>query len=321
MAGPRILFVTEKWAECDPSHGLSNAHHNYIGSFEATGIGTAYTFFFDEHVAQHGTRCDEALIERVQELRPDIVLTTPVRGTDINPAPLTFALLRAGRGPKVVMFNGDTCDDAGVRFCEFFAPAVDLVVALDCYTYYPSRVADPSKYLNAWTPQDPRLYYAGSEDRTIDVSFIGSVANYADRRRALGALAAAGIDVTRGGGSAEGLLTMEEYAATLRRSKIVLNFAKPAFETAMFQCKGRTTEATLSGALLFEQGNPETSHWFTPNVHFVPFQSERDLVGQVQRFLAHESARAAIAESGRKHAEQNLSAAAFWRRVLNAVLP
>lgn len=317
MSGPTILFVTEKWAECDPSHGLSNAHHNYIGSFATTGLGTAHTFFFDEHVVQHGTRCDEALLERVSQLRPDIVLTTPVRGTDVNPSPLTFALLRANGGPKVVMFNGDTCDEHGVRFCEIFAPAVDLVVPLDCYTYYPSRVADPSKYLNAWTPQDPRLYHAGSDDRTIDVSFIGSVANYTDRRSALNALTAAGIDVTRGGGQAEGLLSMEDYAATLRRSKIVLNFAKPTFETTVFQCKGRTTETTLSGALLFEQANPETAHWFTPDVHFVSFANERELVSKVQYYLAQEPKRAAIAEAGRRHAEQNLSATAFWRRLLN----
>ncbi len=32
MSLPRILCVTEKWAECDPSHGLSNVHHNFIGS-------------------------------------------------------------------------------------------------------------------------------------------------------------------------------------------------------------------------------------------------------------------------------------------------
>jgi hypothetical protein len=321
MAGPNILFVTEKWAECDPTHGLSNAHHNFIGSFRATGLGTAHTFFFDEHVATTGARCDEALIDLAGALRPDLIFVTPVRGTDVNPAPLTLALLRAGTGPKVVMLNGDTYDDAGVRWTESFAPAVDTVVVQDCYSHYPARVADPAKYLAAWTPQDPALYFSSDDERPIDVSFIGSVANYPDRKRALGALAAAGIDVTRGGGQAEAALSMEDYAAILRHSKIVLNFARPVFEHPVFQCKGRTIEATLSGALLFEQANPETARWLTPNVHYVAFENERDLVTKVGRFLANGAERLTIAHAGRLHAEKNLSAHAYWRRILSAVLP
>jgi len=321
MAGPNILFVCEKWAECDPTHGLSNAHHNFIGSFRASGLGTAQTFFYDEHVVQTGTRCDAALIDLVASSRPDLIFVTPVRGTDVNPAVLTLALLRAGNGPKVIMLNGDTYDEAGVRWTESFAPAVDKVVVQDCYSYFPTRVADPAKYLTAWTPQDPTLYFSSDDERGIDVSFIGSVANYPDRQRALGALAAAGIDVVRGGGQAEGALSMEDYAATLRRSKIVLNFAKPVFEYQVFQCKGRTIEATLSGALLFEQANPETAQWLTPDVHYVAFENERDLVTKVSRFLLNGAQRLAIAHAGRLHAEKNLSADAYWRRILSAVLP
>jgi hypothetical protein len=165
------------------------------------------------------------------------------------------------------------------------------------------------------------LYFSSDDERPIDVSFIGSVANDPDRKRALGALAAAGIDVTRGGGQAEAALSMEDYAAILRHSKIVLNFARPVFEHPVFQCKGRTIEATLSGALLFEQANPETARWLTPNVHYVAFENERDLVTKVGRFLANGAERLTIAHAGRLHAEKNLSAHAYWRRILSAVLP
>ena len=321
MAGPNILFVCEKWAECDPTHGLSNAHHNFIGSYRATGLGAAQTFFYDEHVVQTGTLCDEALVNLVGAIRPDLIFVTPVRGTDVNPAPLTLALLRSGNGPKIVMLNGDTYDDAGVRWTESFAPAVDAVVVQDCYSYFPARVADRAKYLTAWTPQDPTLYFASDDERPIDVSFIGSIANYPDRQRALAALAAAGIAVARGGGQAEGALSMEDYAGVLRRSKIVLNFAKPVFEYPVFQCKGRTIEATLSGALLFEQANPETAHWLTPDVHYVAFDDERDLVSKVAHLLRDDAQRQAIARAGRLHAAQNLSADVYWRRILSSVMP
>jgi hypothetical protein len=321
MSEPSILFVSEKWAECNPAHGLSNAHHNFIGSFRATGLGAVHTFFFDEHVLNTGTRCDAALMALADRLRPDLIFMTPVRGTDINPAPETLADIRRTIDTRIVILNGDSYDDAAVRWMEGFASVVNRIVVQDCYSYYPGRARDASRYLDAWTPQDPGLYFATDEARTIDVSFIGSVANYPDRKRALGMLAEAGIDVMCGGGQAEGALSMEDYAATLRRSKIVLNFARPVFESPIFQCKGRTIEATLSGALLFEQENPETARWLTPGQHYVPFDSERDLIVKVRHYLANEDERDALAQAGRLHAMQTLSADAYWRRILSAVIP
>ena len=321
MTAVKILFVCEKWAECDPSHGLSNAHHNFIGSFRATELGTCQSFFYDEHVATHGSRCDAALLERAERFRPNMVFATPVRGTDINPLTDTLSDIRAKTAARIVVLNGDTYDDDAIAWTESFAAVADLVVIQDCYSYYPSRVRNPRKYFDAWTPQDPTLYFANGGERSVDVSFIGSVARYPDRKRALGVLAAAGIDVIQGGGQAEGSLSMDDYAATLRRSKIVLNFARPVFESPMFQCKGRTIEATLSGALLFEQANPETARWLTPGQHYVSFGDERDLVTKVRNYLFNASERIALAEAGRAHSEKNLSADAYWRRILSALDP
>lgn len=315
---PKILFVCETWAECDPSHGPSNAHHNFIGSFAASGLGTYQTFFFDEHAWRTKTPCDRALIEQARLFRPDIVFMTPVRGTDLNPSLETLAIIRAETGARIVVLNGDTCDEAGVRWCEAWAPVADRIVVQDCYSLYPRAVRRPDKYLPLWTPLDPRLFRHGDGPRDIDVSFLGSVARYPDRKRALGLLAAKGIDVARGGGQAEAPLTVAEYAAVLRRSKIVLNFARAVFDAPVFQCKGRVVEATLSGALLVEQANPETERWLASGVHYASFETDAELVDVVQRYLADEDARAAIAATGAAHAERTLSAAAYWRRVLDA---
>jgi len=317
---PTILFACEKWAECDPRHGLSNAHSNFIGSFRASGMGKYDCFFFDEHAWRTGAACDDALVEKCAELRPDLVFVTPVRGSDLNPKPETLARLRAQTGARVAVLNGDTFDEDGVRWCEGFADAADRIIVQDCYSLYPSRVNDPAKYLAAWTPQDPSLFHRGAAHRPIDVSFLGSVARYPDRKRALGLLDAAGFAVRHGGGQAEAALPVEEYAETMRRSKIVLNFARPVFDHPVAQCKGRTIEAVLSGALLLEQANPETERWLTPGVHYVSFDGERDLVNKVRYFLDRETDRAAIAASGATHAETHLSAHVYWRRVFDAVL-
>ncbi len=318
---PKVLFVCETWAECNPAHGPSNAHHNFIGSLAATGLGAIETFFFDEHVRRTGARCDAALMEKARTVRPDLIFFTPVRGSDVNPLPATFALLRAESRARVISLHGDTHDDAGVAFAEEYAPAVDRVVVQDSYSRYPLRAQDPAMYLAAWTPQDPRIFFPGKSPRTVDVSFQGSVARYPDRKRALGLLEAAGIAVDRGGGQAESTLSIEAYAAELRRARIVVNFARPVFEAPTFQCKGRTVEATLSGALLFEQANPETMRWLTPGKHFVAFEDERDLVEKVRYYLAHEDERAAIGAAGCAHAVSHLSADSYWRRLFAEVLP
>jgi hypothetical protein len=300
MASAKVLFVCEKWAECDPAHGPSNAHHNFIGSFVASGAGPHESFFFDEHVWRTKEPCDTALLARVRASQPDLIFVTPVRGSDLNPTRDTIARLRRETGARVVVLNGDTCDEAGVRWCENFAPVVDRIIVQDCYSLYPMSVRDPSKYLALWTPLDPALFYRGTGERSIDVSFLGSIARYPDRKRAIGVLAEAGIPVTQGGGQAEGALSVADYAAILRRSKIVLNFARAVFEAPQFQCKGRVVEAALSGALLIEQANPETEHWLTPGEHYAAFGDERDLVDVVRYYLAHEND--------------------YWRRVLDEIV-
>lgn len=317
---PKILFVCERWAECDPTHGPSNAHHNFIGSFRASGLGECTTFFFDEHAWTTKQRCDSALLEACRTFQPDLVFITPVRGTDLNPTLETLSRLREEFGARIVMLNGDTADEAGVAWCERFAPVVDRVIVQDCYSLYPSRVRDPVRYIALWTPQDPTVFYRGTGARTLAVTFLGSVARYPDRKRALGLLMADGVDVTQGGGQAETALAIDDYAAILRRSKITINFAKPVFEAPMFQCKGRVIEATLSGALLFEQANAETARWLTAGVHFVAFENERDLLEKVRHYLAHDDERTAIAAAGTDHAERTLSARVYWQRVLDAAL-
>ena len=36
---PYVLFVTEKWCDCNPDRGPTNSEHNLFGSLEASGLG------------------------------------------------------------------------------------------------------------------------------------------------------------------------------------------------------------------------------------------------------------------------------------------
>ncbi|MFP6734640.1 MAG: glycosyltransferase [Rhodospirillales bacterium] len=321
MSLPRILCVTEKWAECDPSHGLSNVHHNFIGSLKSCGLGYVDTFFFDEVAHQTKQRCDAHLLEYCRARPAQMIFLTMVRGTDLNPAPETLARIGDDLGIPIVSAYFDTTDAYAIEWIDTYAPFVDVNVIVDCYSNYAANGAWPDKFLPTWTPQDPDLYQEGKGARPIDVSFLGSVRVYPGRKLALGMLADAGIEVRQGGGQIEGGLPPQDYAGIFRQSRITINFSGPALDGPGNQCKGRVIEATLSGALLMEESNRETEMWFTPGVHYAAFTDERDLVEQVRHYLAHEEARAKIAAAGAAHARANYSAEAFWRRVLARALP
>ncbi len=125
MTKPKVLFVTEKWAECDPSHPLSNSHHNFIGSLEATGLADLSIFHFDETVLQTRDSCDKPLIETCRDLRPDMIFMTMVRGTDVNPKSDTLARIRNELGVKIASLYGDSFDQPAIDWIEAYATSID----------------------------------------------------------------------------------------------------------------------------------------------------------------------------------------------------
>jgi hypothetical protein len=320
-AKPNVLIVTENWADCDPGRGPSVQHANFIQSLRSTGLAEVDTFFIDECVVRTGRHADELLHDLCVQRKPDILFLKMVRGSDLNPSAENLARIRRSVGVKVVSVYGDTTDEPTIRWIETYSPAVDLNIVQDCYSTYPRVAADVSKFLPAWTPQDPAIFHNGESVRDIGAVFLGSVMRYPERKLAVYALAQSGLPFLHRGGQSEDPLSMESYGDLLRRSKISLNFSRPVFDEQGHQCKGRVIETTLCGALLLEQRNPETPIWLTPGRHYVEFTDQRDLVDKVRYYLAHEDERAAIAAAGAAKAQSCYSAVAYWQRVFNALAP
>ena len=131
---------------------------------------------------------------------------------------------------------------------------VDLIVVQDCYSVYPKHISDTASFIDLWTPQDPSIFRLPDEDdRPIDVSFMGRVDRYTDRKIFIGMLQEHRINVVQKGGLSEHKFSISAYANHLRRSRIALNFSRPVFDEPNHHCKGRTVETTLCGALLMEQ--------------------------------------------------------------------
>jgi len=308
---PHVLFVTEKWCDCNPEKGLSNNDHNFFGSLESTGLSTQDHFFFDEYCLEHGSHCDEALLQYCISTRPTLLAYT---WCDSSYCPLltTLHFIRTRLHIPVVAIWWEAVEMIGKAI-----PYVDLNVNLSGHTL--PWIVEQEKNLLLWTPQDPRVFLDRRKNRDIDVSFIGSVrkSHYVDRHAGLAALKNSGMHVFRAGGQREKPVSIQEYASFFQRSKITLNFSLGSDGVHHF--KGRVLEALLCGAMLLEQTNPETPIWFTPFTDYVPFEDTDDLIEKVRYYLGNEDERQLIATHGHAKAQELYNAMAFWNRIFARV--
>ena len=314
---PKALLVHENWVDCDPSRPPASAHHFLSGSLRASGLAEQESVFLDDITREYGAARDEAFLTACAQSDPDVVILKLVQGIDVNPRPETIRRVRDDFHIPIVTLFTDTNSRQSVIWMESYASAATANLIIDSYSTYPEIVENGSIYFDTWTPQDPTVFFPTKARRDLDVSFVGSVARYPDRKLAVGLLAASGIDIYQAGGDAEVPLSIEDYAEVLRRSRITLNFSRPVFDEPNFQCKGRVWEATHCGAMLMEQENPETARWLEDGKHYVGFADERDLIEKTEYYLAHEDERASIAATGCHKVQADYSATVFWQQVLD----
>lgn len=307
---PRVLFVTEKWCDCNPASGTTNSEHNLFSSLGASGLASYELFHYDEYHLTHGEPCDNALLDRCTHSRPDLAVLTFVSGLPYNPRMETIARMHE-MGISLISIWFDTTGPSPLHLPEALLPYVVFNVVLDSTTSYQHKTAHPEKYLPLWTPQDPTLFHDPGLPRDIEVSFLGSMHNRPDRKAAIETLIGHGFRVHQTGGQRERLVSPQEYANILQRSKITLNFGRnaPGYE----QAKGRIFEATLCGAMLLDEQNPQTSAWFEPMAEYVPFANHTELIERVQHYLQHEGERQAIAARGHQKATHHYGAEQWWR--------
>lgn len=309
---PHVLFVTEKWCDCNPSCGISNSEHNLFGSLETSGWATQDRFHPDEYHFQNHRPFDTALLLKCIKSNPDlIILTWP--GT---PKLKTLKLIKERLRIPMVAIWWDSVNH--MEEAESFLPFVELNIVVDSTTAYLRRTYQPEKYMPMWSPQDPRIYYNPNLHRDIDVCFVGTMTDHPDRLAGISALISNGMDVYQTGGQRDCRLSVDEYARTYMRTKIALNFCY--HPNSIAQLKGRVFEVTLCGAMLLEADNSETAKWFEPMVDYVPFTDETDLVEKVKYYLAHDAERIEIAARGHQKAKELYTGEMFWKTVFRRCL-
>jgi len=316
---PHVLFVTEKWCDCKPEYGITSSEDNLWGPLEVSGLATYDLFHFDEYYYMHKQSGDEALLNLCNESKPDLMVLTwiPVPEECCNPEHETLYKIRNNlKIPIVAMWFDSVCPKI-MALSEELLPFVDLSVVADSTTAYLERTCQPEKYLSMPHPKDPRVYYDGGFDRDIDISFVGSLGAHPNRSSMINWLRNNGIDVYKTGGQREHLLSTQEYAQTYMRSKLTLNFSHHRSDS--FQFKGRVFEATLCGAMLLEEENPETTRWFEPMLEYVPFKNNNDLLDKARYYLEHDAERKEIARRGLEKANERYTGKIYWETILKRV--
>jgi len=307
----RQLFETGNPAQPADAAVIESERQNLC---DVTGFDIHYVHF-DRMAHEDPLTCHIRFLEKVAEIRPEFIYVHPHVFLDTMHFNVRVEILYAARllyGPRLIFSFADLGYALQTSLIAGYAAIGDISASWDGNGAELAKRAPGRTVLDLWAPRDGRLFRELGLERDIDVSFIGKLHHYEDRRAAIIEARKIGVPITCHGG--DEAVSDEEYVRFLNRSKITLNFSKTT--EGAHQLKGRVIESILCGALLFESENEVTPRYLTPYRHYVPFTDTADLAAKIRRYLENDSARRAIVAAARAHVMENLSYRAWWRRVL-----
>ena len=310
----KVLFVTEKWCDANPDKGLTNNYHNLFRTFKNTFPETKFNIVhMDEYSLIKKKHIDTFLPTLIDRVEPDLIVFSLLGKSHLNPSETSYEYIRE-KGCKTVFMWADVFDGWGIPQIEELNEKgfADLHVCWGSERNVGSHIEN---LVWLWAPQDDNLYYP-AEEQDIQISFLGSP-RYSERQKYLTHLVTNGLEVYIGGGQREEGLSPERYAQLMRQSKISLNF--PEGPDGYDQCKGRVWEVLASRSLLLERKNSAIENYLKPNVHYVEFEDENDLIEKMNYYLENEKEREHIANKGHQIYKKKYSAKVFWEKVVKEV--
>jgi len=311
---PNVLFVNEKWCDCNPAIGLSNSYEVLFGSLKRSGIDVPFDIIhYDELMLQHNVHIDKVLENVCAKYNSNIIMLSMQLGPNktMNPSVETIKKLKE-KGCYICFIWPDIQAAFGMNELNELNNLANLHISHAAENNIPGN----NKILWLWTPLDSKIYYPPTVSQDIPVSFIGSV-RYADRQQYLSHALQCGLPVTIDGGQREKKLTPEQYAYMIKRSKININFSSSPGGT--HQLKGRVFETIACGSMLLESKNDITHNFFVPGKEFVQFDGPQDFVEKIAYYLNNEQERLDISKAGLKKFQENWTSFHFWNKVFDRI--
>jgi HKD family nuclease len=316
MKNNKVLFVTEKYCDANPSLGLTNNFHNLFNTFQKFCPDKQFhVLHLDEAEYIYGVHIDKVLPRYCKTHEIQLIIFSLLGASSCNPSHTCLKELKDLGVYSVVMWP-DTGPGWGCQTIKELGDLINLHVSWDNprSAFHDSNPFN-NNHLQLWCPQDPNLFYK-QKNQDLDVGFIGS-SRYFDRHFFLKILAESNTQIIIRGGQREEKLSPEQYAEFMRRLKININFSlSPA---GFFQTKGRIFEILACGGLLFESKNPATEQLLKPNEEYVDFNSPQELIDKIKFYTNNEEERLRIAENGWKIYHEKFHPRVFWGRIFERI--
>lgn len=311
----RILFITEKWCDGNPSMGLTNNYHNLFSSLNNSGLDVEFAIIhIDEYAMVKNQHVDNIIPKTCDTYKPDLTIFSFLGTSPLNPTMKSMEYLKS-KNSKILMMWPDVSETCGIPQIREFKDVANLHVCWGSENNVPADVK--AKILWLWAPQDEKLYYPLEfEEQGITASFLGSM-RYKERQEYIQFLLNKNMDITVAGGQRENRLDATDYAGIMRRSKMGINFPWSPF--GFDQCKGRVWEILASRSLLLERENIATRRHLKPDEHYVEYSSPQDLALKIEYYLNNEEERRQIATNGYNEYLKNFSSKVFWTTVLEKI--
>ena len=311
----KILFITEKWCEGNPSMGLTNNYHNLFGSLENCNFENVEfnIIHIDEYSILKKQHIDGFIPTVCDRYKPDVVIFSLLGKSPLNPTSKSYSHIK-DLGIKTIFMWPDMRPDWGISEVDELEKNgfSDLHVCWGSEKIIPTQYGE--KILWLWAPQDEELY-TPIDEQDIPVSFIGSTRHY-ERQVYLRQLVNNGVEIFLEGGQREKGLTPEQYASYIRRSKISINF--PGSDVGD-QCKGRVWEILSSRSMMLERKNEATRKMLTPGIDYIEYDNVEDLQNKITYYLNNSEERDKIASQGHKTYKEKYTATHFWKKTLGAI--
>lgn len=260
---------------------------------------------------------DFQFIRKCNQMKPDaIIFSSWSAGIANHPSEHAIKFVKKKMNIRTASLWWDTCSEKFGKSLITMMGLFDLHVIMDNPQNLFLDTNDRlwNRTINLWPPQDAELFHSQNGSRDIPVAFQGQVSSYRSyRREVLEHLQKNNIPGKFLTNDRNNQVTHQEYAATMRNSKISINFSQ---SVDCDQFKSRILEVILSGSLLMESENVQISSLFTPGVDYISFCSKEELVEKINYYLLNEEERKTIADQGLKTALAKYNSVKFWQLLL-----
>lgn len=303
---------------------LNDMGNGYIREFINNG---AKFIDYEEAYLKFGSKkVYEFIVKNIDE--NDIeVLIYQADSTDFRFSLEFFRLLQ--KKVFVVMMVGDSeyyFDSRDV----YYAQCADLVVVYN----YSSRYRFEHYGINAisfYSSYDKNKYFKiNGLKKDIEISFVGQITNYEDRREYIDYVDTNGMPIEIFGlGSKNGEVALSQMVNIFNKTKVNINFTGIATKNVLKkrlnidyrlkQMKGRMAEIALCGGFVLSEYVPGINEVFCIDKEIAVFHSKKDLLEKIKYYLEHEEERESIAGRGYVRALRDYEISAAIPRLINKI--